>query len=138
MPTHGLAEPLGVVVQRGDIVASLDGNGIAVVPRGLDHTEQAYARPVPMTGKRLNLVGGPIAPCFVPPVVLVLRSPIIYGGIGVELSIGAVLKVLEMGVKFGLIVLDGQHVVSLLFDDLLGGAGMTPQRIGSDDTAFEV
>ncbi len=55
-----------------------------------------------------------------------------------ELLIGAVKKLLEMGVEFGLIGLDGQHVVGVLFDDLLGGAFMTPQRIGGDQAAFEV
>ena len=36
--------------------------------------------------------------------------------------VGAVKELLEMGVEFGLIGLDGQHIVSLLFDDLLGRA----------------
>ena len=91
-----------------------------------------------MIGEILDLVGGPITSRFAASVVLVLSGPIIYGGIGVELRLGAVKKVLEMGVEFGLIFLDGQHVVGLLFDDLLGGAFMTPQRIGGDQAALEI
>ena len=69
--------------------------------------------------------------------VFVLSTPIIYGGISVEFRVGTVKKLLEMGVEFGLIGLDGQHVVGLLFDDLFGRARMTPQRIGGDQAAFE-
>ena len=58
-------------------------------------------------------------------------------GVGVEFGVGTVKKVLEVGVEFGLIGLDRQHVVGFLFDDLFGRAFMTAQRIGGDEAAFE-
>ena len=56
----------------------------------------------------------------------------------VELIVRAVKQVLEMGVQFGLIRLGGQHVVSPLSNDLLGGAFMAAQGIGGDDAALEI
>ena len=91
-----------------------------------------------MISKSLDLVGGPVLPRFSTPVVFVLSKPIIYGGIGVEFGVGTVKELLKMGVELGLIGLDGQHVVGLLFDDLFGRAFMTPQGIGGDQAAFEV
>ena len=55
--------------------------------------------------------------------VFLFSRPIIYGGVGAEFRLGAVKKLLEMGVEFGLIFLDSQHIVGLLFDALLGRAG---------------